>query len=92
MDANKNRPGDEDYDETSLHIPAKFWSGLEAFSPTMAQYWEIKRFNMDKIVLFNLNCGKNTQNYQIFYEDAIYCQKALDLNWIKPPGYKLPYL
>ena len=77
MDANKNRPGDEDYDETSLHIPAKFWSGKEAFTPAMTQYWEIKRYNMEKILLFKL--GKF---YEIFYEDAIFCQKALDLNWM----------
>ena len=43
----------------------------------MLQYWEIKKSNMDKIFFFKL--GKF---YEIFYQDAIICQRILDLNWM----------
>lgn len=43
----------------------------------MTQYWEIKKTNFDKLLLFKL--GKF---YEIFYNDAIICQKLLDLNWM----------
>lgn len=43
----------------------------------MYQYWEIKKDNFDKILLFKL--GKF---YEMFYNDAIIGQKLLDLNWM----------
>ena len=43
----------------------------------MTQYWRIKENNLEKILFFKL--GKF---YEIFYEDAILCQKVLDLNWM----------
>ena len=43
----------------------------------MQQYWEIKAQHFDKILLFKL--GKF---YEIFYDDAVICQKLLDLNWM----------
>ena len=43
----------------------------------MSQYWAIKRDNNEKILFFKL--GKF---YEIFYADAIICQRALDLNWM----------
>ena len=74
MDAKKRRPDDPNYDSTTLYIPDKEWQQL---TPAMIQYWEIKRVNFDKILLFKL--GKF---YEIFYNDAIICQKLLDLNWM----------
>lgn len=73
-DANRLRPFEEGYDDTSLFIPADQW---KSFTPAMRQYWEIKQFNLEKILLFKL--GKF---YEIFYHDAIICQKLLDLNWM----------
>ena len=73
-DANGIRPWEDNYDETSLHIPPTCW---KEFTPAMKQYWEIKQFNLEKILFFKL--GKF---YEIFYMDAIICQKTLDLNWM----------
>ena len=60
-DMDRRRPNDPNYDPTTLYIPA-----TEKFTPAMEQYWDIKKFNMDKIFLFKL--GKF---YEIFYDDAI---------------------
>ena len=65
MDANKRRPSDPGYDHTTLYIPDKEY---KEFTPAMTQYWDIKRQNFDKILLFKL--GKF---YEIFYNDAIIC-------------------
>ena len=43
----------------------------------MTQYWKIKENNLEKILFFKL--GKF---YEIFYQDAIICNKILDLNWM----------
>lgn len=68
------RPGDANYDPTTLFIPPHCWKD---FTPCMRQYWQIKQTNLDKILFFKL--GKF---YEIFYSDAIICQKLLDLNWM----------
>ena len=65
---------DPEYDPTTLYIPDKEW---KTFTPAMGQYWQIKQHNFEKILLFKL--GKF---YEIFYNDAIICQKLLDLNWM----------
>ena len=74
MDLERRRPDDTNYDPTSLHIPASEWKN---FTPCMTQYWHIKTTNYEKILFFKL--GKF---YEIFYNDAIICQKLLDLNWM----------
>ena len=43
----------------------------------MTQYWQIKEKNYDKIIFFKL--GKF---YEIFYNDAILCNRVLDLAWM----------
>lgn len=73
-DKNQRRPGDPQFDHTSLYVPE---SELKNLTPTMRQYWKIKSDNYDKIVLFKL--GKF---YEIFYEDALICHKELDLSWM----------
>lgn len=35
-DMNGKRPGEEGYDETTLHIPQQCWA---CFTPAMKQYW-----------------------------------------------------
>lgn len=73
-DLQGKRIDDPDYDPTTLFIPKDEWKG---FTPAMHQYWQIKQHNFDKILFFKL--GKF---YEIFYNDAIICQKLLDLNWM----------
>ena len=43
----------------------------------MTKYWQLKVDNFEKVFLFKL--GKF---YEIFFADAIICQKLLDLNWM----------
>ena len=43
----------------------------------MQQYWFFKSKHYDKVICFKL--GKF---YEIFLEDAILCNKLLDLNWM----------
>jgi DNA mismatch repair protein MSH6 len=74
QDAHGRRPDDEEYDDTSLLVPAGAWKD---FTPAMSQYWAIKQYNLEKILFFKL--GKF---YEIFYHDAIVCQRLLDLNWM----------
>ena len=47
----------------------------------MMQYWDIKSNNFEKIIFFKL-----AKFYEIYYHDAIICQKLCDLNWVG--GYK----
>ena len=73
-DLQGNKLDDPNYDPTSLLIPEKEWA---TFTPAKVQFWQIKQHNFDKILFFKL--GKF---YEIFYNDAIICQKILDLNWM----------
>ncbi|CAI2370987.1 unnamed protein product [Moneuplotes crassus] len=73
-DKNGNRPGDKDYDCTTLYVPEKY---MKYRTPAMKQYWKLKSENYDKILLFKL--GKF---YELFYEDAIIGNRHLDLNWM----------
>ena len=63
-----------DYDKSTLYIPP---DELNKFTGVMRQYWHFKCLHYDKVVVFMI--GKF---YEIFYEDAILCQKYLDLNWM----------
>lgn len=74
MDKNRNKPDSPNFDPTTIHIPAIEWKN---FTPGMYQYWEIKQTNFEKLFFFKL--GKF---YEIFYQDAIICQRLLDLNWM----------
>lgn len=73
-DKNKVKPGEKGYDHTSLHIPPEAWKD---FTPGMYQYWQMKQDHFEKIFFFKL--GKF---YEIFFSDAIICQRLLDLNWM----------
>ncbi len=76
VDKHKRKPSDPMYDPTSVFVPE---SEYPSMTPTVRQYWQIKKDNMDKIVLFKL--GKF---YELFNEDAAICHKLLDLNWTGP--------
>ena len=47
MDANKNKPGEPNYDPATLYIPQSAWDKL---TPAMTQYWKAKRTNFDKFL------------------------------------------
>lgn len=74
-DKNGKRADEVGYDPTTLFIDPR---ELAKMTPTMRQFWKIKSTNFDKIILFKL--GKF---YEIFYEDAVICNKYLDLNWMR---------
>jgi len=68
------RPDHPEYDPTTLFIPEAAWKD---FTPAMTQYWTFKVDHFEKIFFFKL--GKF---YEIFFSDAIICNKLLDLNWM----------
>lgn len=68
------RPDHPDYDSTTLDVPQHLFKN---FTPAMCQYWLLKVDNFEKIFFFKL--GKF---YELFFADAIICQKLLDLNWM----------
>eukprot|EP01022_Parablepharisma_sp_SALTPOND_P036625 TRINITY_DN99_c0_g2_i3.p1 TRINITY_DN99_c0_g2~~TRINITY_DN99_c0_g2_i3.p1 ORF type:complete len:732 (+),score=90.06 TRINITY_DN99_c0_g2_i3:4888-7083(+) len=76
MDANMHRPDHPEYDRSTVYIPDEVFNNMTA---AVKQYWQIKRYNMDKIVLFKM--GKF---YDMYNEDAILCHKLLNLNWTAP--------
>ena len=73
-DKHGRRPDHPEYDATTLYVPTAF---MKQSTPCMRQYWELKTDNYEKIIFFKL--GKF---YEIFFQDAIICQKLLDLNWM----------
>jgi DNA mismatch repair protein MSH6 len=73
-DKNGVKIGEPNYDPCTIKIPQSEW---KEFTPGMFQYWEIKQDNFEKVFFFKL--GKF---YEIFYNDAILCNKLLDLNWM----------
>jgi DNA mismatch repair protein MSH6 len=75
-DKNMNRPSDQNYDPTTLHVPAKAWKQM---SSCMIQYWRLKQNNFDKLIFFKL--GKF---YEVFDDDAITVNKCIDLHWMSP--------
>ena len=50
-DANGNRPGNPDYDNTTLKVPAEFFKKL---TPAMYQWWTIKSNHFDVILFFKV--------------------------------------
>lgn len=70
-DADGNRPGDHDYDPRTLRIPNAAWSDMSAFEK---QYFEIKKDNMDTILMF-----QKGKFYEMFLDDAYTVHRELDL-------------
>lgn len=74
-DANKRRPGDENYDSRTLYLPPEF---LKSLTGGQRQWWEFKSKHMDKVLFFKM--GKF---YEIFEMDAHIGVKELDLQYMK---------
>lgn len=71
-DAQGHRPDDPGYDPTTLWVPVD-----RKRTPAQEQYWKIKAQHFDSILLFKL--GKF---YELFWQDAVITQAALELNWM----------
>ena len=71
-DSNLRRPGDPDYDPSTLHIPQDQW---EKLSPMFKQYWGTKAKYFDKLVAL-----KFAQMHWFFYQDAFILKRILDVN------------
>jgi DNA mismatch repair protein MSH6 len=70
-DADRHRPGDHDYDPTTVFVPKK----AEAeFSPFQQQFWGIKRYNFDAVVMI-----RKGKFYEMFSVDAIFARDTLKL-------------
>ena len=80
-DKNGNKPNSPEYDCNTLYVPENF---LKEQTPAQKQFWEFKRDNFDKVLLFKL--GKF---YEMFYDDAIIGNQILDLNWMGDVNKKL---
>ncbi|KAK2970286.1 hypothetical protein RJ640_021748, partial [Escallonia rubra] len=74
-DANKRRPGDLDYDPSTLYLPPTF---LKSLTGGQRQWWEFKSKHMDKVLFFKM--GKF---YELFEMDAHIGAKELDLQYMK---------
>ncbi|KAK1401140.1 hypothetical protein POM88_000745 [Heracleum sosnowskyi] len=74
-DANKRRPGDENYHPKTLYLPPQF---LNSLTGGQRQWWEFKSINMDKLLFFKM--GKF---YELFEMDAHVGAKELDLQYMK---------
>eukprot|EP01119_Soliformovum_irregulare_P010330 TRINITY_DN2538_c2_g1_i6.p1 TRINITY_DN2538_c2_g1~~TRINITY_DN2538_c2_g1_i6.p1 ORF type:complete len:2218 (-),score=665.69 TRINITY_DN2538_c2_g1_i6:11-6022(-) len=77
-DKNKKRPGDPDYDPTSLYIPDDAFAKL---SKTQQQYWTIKKEHFDTVIFFQQGFF-----YNVFERDADICHK--ELGWRYTHGNK----
>lgn len=78
LDSQRRPVTHPDHDPTTLFIPEE---ELAKLTPSLSQYWQIKRNHFDKIVLFKL--GKF---YELFYNDALVCVRLLG---IKMMGKKM---
>ncbi|CAL5437422.1 unnamed protein product [Camellia sinensis] len=74
-DANRRRPGDVNYDPTTLYLPPDF---VKSLSGGQRQWWEFKSKHMDKVLFFKM--GKF---YELFEMDAHVGAKELDLQYMK---------
>ncbi|CAO1620443.1 unnamed protein product [Sympodiomycopsis kandeliae] len=70
-DMDKNRPNDPDFDPRTLYIPSSAWDDMTNFEK---QYFEIKQWNMDTILMF-----QKGKFYEMFLEDSEIVHRELDL-------------
>ena len=71
-------PNDPDYNHSTLYIPPEDFNSL---TDGMKRYWEIKKFNMDKILLYRFGDW-----YVVYFEDLTICSKIMELNVTPHPG------
>ncbi|VDK48638.1 unnamed protein product [Cylicostephanus goldi] len=74
-DAQGRRPNEDDYDPTTLFVPADF---LKEQSPGHRQWWTIKSKNFDTILLFKV--GKF---YETYHMDAMIAVECLGLSFMR---------
>ncbi|KAK4534146.1 hypothetical protein CDCA_CDCA01G0171 [Cyanidium caldarium] len=72
-DAQQRRPGDPDYDPTTLYIPP---SAEKAMTPFQRQFWAIKSRYYDVVLLF-----KKGKFYECYDRDADIGHRLLNLNY-----------
>jgi DNA mismatch repair protein MSH6 len=70
-DAQKRRPGEPDYDPTTLHVP---YEALKAMTMTQRQYWEFKKDHMDCVVFMQIGSF-----YEFFEDDALLGQRLFGM-------------
>lgn len=70
-DKNKRRIEDQNYDPTTLYIPAKYY---EKFTPFEKQFWDIKSNHFDTVIFF-----KKGKFYELYENDADIASKLFDL-------------
>ena len=80
-DKQGNKPDDPNYDPTTLYVPDDY---IKKQTPAMRQFWNFKKDNFDKVLLFKL--GKF---YELFFDDAIIGNQILELNWMGNDPKKL---
>ena len=80
-DKQGNKPDDPNYDPTTLYVPNEY---IKKQTPAMRQFWNFKKDNFDKVLLFKL--GKF---YELFFDDAIIGNQILELNWMGNDPKKL---
>ncbi|VDP11054.1 unnamed protein product [Heligmosomoides polygyrus] len=74
-DAQGRRPDDDDYDPTTLFVPADF---LKEQTPGHRQWWTIKSQNFDTVLLFKV--GKF---YELYHMDAVIAVECLSLTFMR---------
>ncbi|OAA62787.1 DNA mismatch repair protein [Niveomyces insectorum RCEF 264] len=70
-DMDRNKPGDPDYNKSTVYIPPAAW---HKFSPFEKQYWEIKQKLWDTVVFF-----KKGKFYELYENDATIGHQLFDL-------------
>lgn len=78
VDAKMRKSSDPEYDPSTIHIPEEEFN---AMSDGMKRYWEIKRNNMDKIMLYRFGDW-----YVVYYDDLAICSKIFELSVTPHPG------
>lgn len=71
MDMNRNKPGNPDFDKSTVFVPPNAWN---KFSPFEKQYWEIKQKLWDTIVFF-----KKGKFFELYENDATIGHQLFDL-------------
>ncbi|KAF5272004.1 hypothetical protein FQR65_LT04985 [Abscondita terminalis] len=74
-DIDKNRPGDPNYDEKTLHVPEEF---LNKQTPAMRQWWVLKSRHYDTVLFFKV--GKF---YEFYHMDAVVGVNNLGFSYMK---------
>lgn len=78
VDKNKRRPSDPLFDPASIYIPPEDFKNL---TDGMQRYWEIKKDNMDKVLLYRYGDW-----YVTYYDDTNVCAKIFELTVTPHPG------